>query len=190
MFLIDPGEGPEQWILAEAPIDRVSPDDRFAIVNLDQAYYKWAEGARRGFALLADDSGALIRDQLTGATPGLPYLWMGHVPAALSARFAAADRSAVVLEHPNGERLLVYVVEPGFAFRAAGETPLLPAQPLPTSPNPPGQASNEGFRKLVLEGNTTEHTAVTVVLTRLESGAPERKPDMPDPRTTRPLPDW
>jgi hypothetical protein len=187
-FVLNPGEGPEQRVTAKAPISRFSAEGQFGVVDLGQAYDRHVSAARRGFLLLP--AGAAIRDELDGAKARTDYLWMAHVRQTTTARLLPGG-AAVVLTAPNGERLLVAARGPGLSFRAGADgSPLLPAVPLPSSPNPPGQASNEAFRKLILVGTTTGSLRATVVLHRLAPGEPEALPAGLDARVDRDVATW
>jgi hypothetical protein len=187
-FVLNPGEGPEQRVTAKAPMSRFSAAGQFAVVDLSQAYDRHVTAARRGFLLLP--SGAVVRDELDGAKASTQYLWMAHVRSSVSARVLPGG-TAVVLTAQNGTRLLVAVRGAGLTFRVGADgSPLLPAVPLPTSPNPPGQASNEAFRKLVIVGATTGALRASVVFHRLAEGEAEILPADLDGRVERDVATW
>ena len=133
-FVLNPGARPDQDPLATARITRFSEDPAapFVIINLSDAYSGNARLAQRGLRLLGGRQ-LLIQDELTCDTPA-DFWWFMHTTAKLQGTGATAQLTL------DGECLTARILSPaGARFEA------LPANPLPSSPNPGGQQA-KGIR--------------------------------------------
>ena len=144
-LLIDPGAGPDQDPGAVARFTKFTsePDEARAVVDLTAAYPA-ARKVQRGFALLDNRTRLLIQDEITfgpDASPA-PVRWALHTPADID-----LDNDGQAATLTIGDRaILLRVIEPaGAVLRVA------PAAPLPSSPNPDGQANNQQFRRVEIQ---------------------------------------
>ena len=173
-IVINPDAGPDQEIHATAEITRydASIDASYGIVDISEAYTDHTTAATRGFALWDDRRCGLIRDELETEAP-VDLYWFMHTEANVEIGDGVASLTR------NGEQLTVYPVESDARLEVTG------ASPLPTSPNPSGQAANEGVKKVVIMLEAVTDPALTVVL---EPIVDERR--QPQPSTIPELEHW
>jgi Heparinase II/III-like protein len=189
-LLLNPGDGPDQNIFAKAAVNRFRADANMASLNLSEAYASEAGTVERGMAIVENGKAVIIQDRIGLSKRQVQYTWTAHTTVT-SARFLDSTRRSLVLENSKGQRLLVYVIQPGRSFvPAADGTPLHPALPLPTSPNPPGQPSDAAFRKLMLSGATSTFLITTVVMLPLGPTDAEVIPQLSDARITSDIQNW
>ena len=163
-LLINPDQKPDQDPRATARISRFAsqPERAFAIADLTLAYAKRASRVERGVALLSGPAGAgfeernpqsvprpvrepgkrryvLVQDET--AADKAEVWWFMHTPAAVT---LGGDGRTATLDL-GGARLRVAIFVP-----AEARFEVRPASPLPSSPHPEGQRSNDGVRKLAI----------------------------------------
>ncbi len=137
-LVVDPGEGPDQPLDARAPTTlRSSPGGATATVDLTQA-----TGLDHAERTLVYDRGThrlTVIDELDAGQYTADIRWFAHARASI-----ALDDTARVatLEHA-GKRVRVVLESPD-----AARFQIVAPEPLPTSPNPPGQNPNNGSRLL------------------------------------------
>jgi hypothetical protein len=175
-LVLNPDQRPDQDPKAEAKISRfVSEGQRaFAVADLTPAYAKHARRVERGVALF-DRRSVLVQDEVEAKQPAELW-WFMHTPAAIAlgedGRTATLDR--------QGVKLQARILDP-----AAARFEVRQAGPLPTSPNPDGQARNQDVRKLAIHLAKVEKLRLAVVFTPLDGqagAAPARK--------VQPLAEW
>ncbi len=133
-------------------------DGGYASVNMLDAYDSYtATSAKRALALFDNRSRVLVRDEITCSSASTLY-WFAHTRAEIS---ISADKKSAVLTS-DGKQLLVQIAEPSNATFTA-----MNAQPLSTSPNPSGQNSREGWRKLAICLKNIKSVNISVVFTPL-----------------------
>jgi len=146
--VINPGTGPDQEPSAAAPLIQYESKSgaAFAIADLTAAYAKHAQSVRRGVAVVGRKH-VIVQDEINGAG-ATNIWWFMHTPAEIE---IGKDGRTALLK--SGERRLSARL---LAAPAEAKFQVLPARPLPASPNPGGQGSNEKLRKLALrlEGAT------------------------------------
>ena len=139
-WCIDPAAGPDQDPQAACGIRRFAskPERAFAVADLTGAYGKRAKKVQRGVALV-DRRYVIVQDEIEAAKADV--WWFMHTPAAVS--LEGDGRKAMLTL--GGKQLEARILAP-----ASARFEVRPAEPLPTSPNPAGQKSNEGVRKLAI----------------------------------------
>lgn len=177
-LVFDPSAAPSQDPEAAAEIetfDRTAAGG-IAIADLSPVYERRGITAcRRGFRFERDPASVLIQDEFT-ADAAVDCRWFMHTEHRLS----IDDRRAVLMASGGPARVVVDLVAPeGVRFEES------PPAPLPSSPDPDGQAENPGSKLAVSLEDRTEET-ITVRLTPLWDGDAE-PPALPD---VRPLADW
>ncbi len=150
---INPDQGPDQEMKAAAKVTSFDsrPDRVTAVVDLSQAYARHARRVERTLAVV-NRSSVIITDRVLADTPAEVW-WFAQTGAAAA---ASADRRKVTLAQ-NGKRFLVEIVEPATAAFEVQE-----AAPLPTSPNPAGQTSNQGRLRLAIRLSGVRDLKLTV----------------------------
>jgi hypothetical protein len=137
-LLLDPNVGPDQNRAADTKIIRFKSKPKlvFGIANITAAYTN-ANKVLRGVALI-NRRDVLVEDEIENKTPGNSW-WFMHTAATIHANGAEAE-----LEQ-NGKKLFARILSP-----KAAKFETMSAEPLPTSPHPPKQATNGGVTKLAV----------------------------------------
>lgn len=166
-LVINPGSGPDQEPKAATRITRFEskPDRVVAIADLTTAYAAQARHVERGIALLGRKQ-VLIQDEAQMDKPSDVW-WFLHTSAEVKVN---EDRTSAVLTRGDAS-LLARIISPKAATFA-----VMPAEPLPTSPNPTMQNKNRGVRKLAIHLGNVTSLNLSVLLTPLRGGetAPPR----------------
>jgi hypothetical protein len=141
-LVLNPGPGYSQGARAEARFLRFehTPDEALAVVDLTDAYGQHAVSATRGFRFFAQRRALLVQDELQ-PKDSAELWWFAHGAANTVMTLDATGRKATLQR--NGKFCHVYLLEPADATLM-----ILPARPLPSSPDPDIQNPNEGISKL------------------------------------------
>ena len=176
-LVLNPSEGPDQDPEAAAEISRFESSDVrvFAIADLTPAYAAHAQAVRRGLALTSGRRQVLVQDEIRADTSADVW-WFMHTPAEIE--ITDGGRRAVL--GAKGKTLEARLLAP-----SDGELTVRDAQPLPSSPDPPPQADNEGIRKLTVHRPEVTDGRIAVLLTPRREG--EERPPVPE---VRPLDEW
>lgn len=183
-LVINPGKGPDQDPRAAAIIQRFAnrPGESFAVAGLSPAYAPAGASVRRGVALRG--TSVLLQDEVKSSAapdaPGADLWWFLHTPA----RIACEEGGSATLSQ-HGETLSLRILSP-----AGARFEVLPAAPLPSSPQPPRQGVKDGkhpgksktAQKLAIHLPGTRETRIAVLFT------PGK--DAPAPPAITPLDDW
>jgi Heparinase II/III-like protein len=182
-LVLNPGQDADQDPRAAAKVARFKPGGdtssgggggaSFAIADLTPAYAKDAQSVQRGVKLFARGA-VLVQDELHCKEPGELW-WFMHTRAQVTVKEGGR---AAVLEQ-NGKRLLARIAEP-----ADARFEVRPAEPLPTSPAPAGQAKNPGVRKLAVHLSGVRDVRLAVVFDAVNDA------DAPALPATGPLAQW
>ena len=170
-LVINPGQGPDQNPAASAKITRFAsqPDRSFAVADLTPAYSKHASKIWRGIALLNREQ-VLVQDEIAATQPAEVW-WFAHTPAAI---LIESDGKTAHLRVANS-RLRAQILSP-----PEGRFQMMEAAPLPTSPHPAAQATNDRVRKLAihLSGATNSKLAVLLSPAPGADDLPNRPPKL------------
>jgi hypothetical protein len=160
-LVIDPAAGPDQEPEAKCRISRFDskPDWAFAIADLTNAYGKRATKVQRGVALV-DRRGIVVQDEVEAKNADL--WWFMHTLADV----ALADNGRKAVLALGGKRLEASILSP-----ASARFEVRAAEPLPTSPNPAGQKSNSGVRKLAIHLKDAGNVRLTVIFLPRDGGS-------------------
>lgn len=153
---INPGKEPDQDPKAATKIVKFKESDEraFAIADLTAAYQKHGvEKVMRGISLL-NGKQVVIQDEIRSGPPADVW-WFMHTAADI--QVGSSNRREAVLKERE-RTLYARIISPE---SAAFE--VLPAAPLPSSPQPAKQNLNTGFRKLAIHLNQATNVTVTVV---------------------------
>ena len=155
-LVIHPDKGPGQDLAAAASVDRFVPDPEnpFAIMNLTPAYSKYANRVWRGVRMPSRKQ-ALVVDEVEPKTPSEVW-WFLHTRA--EAELSQGGRCALMRQRGKSVEARILAPE-GAAFLVQD------ARPLPSSPNPPGQNTNEGIRKLAIRLESVRNVRIAVLFT-------------------------
>ncbi|MFD0867686.1 Ig-like domain-containing protein [Paenibacillus residui] len=138
------------------------PQGAFAITDMTPAYRDQAVSVRRGTALLDHRRQFLVQDEVENKVPSELY-WFMHTRANID----IDDTGTSAVLSYGDKRLLVKILSPGEA-----KFSVMPAEPLPTSPNPSGQNPNIGVRKLAIHMEGVLNTTISVWMVPLMPGEP------------------
>ena len=152
-LVINPGAGPDQNLAAKAPIIHLAsrPNEAVGIVDMDSAYAPHAR-VRRGIALFDHRRQVMIQDEIQADDPAEVW-WFMHTKASVH---IDADGRTATLQR-GGKQLMARILSPSDAVFE-----VMPARPLPTSPDPPGQNPNTEFRKLAIHLQDVTETTLAV----------------------------
>ena len=153
-LVINPDKGPDQDPAAFARVVSFSsnPNRVVAVFDLTPAYARHARSVRRTLEVL-DRRRVRITDRVTAAAPAEVW-WFAHTEAAVD--LTPDARAAILSRH--GRRLAARLAAP-----SSGVFQVMAAEPLPTSPNPKPQASNQGRRKLAVHLTGVRETELSVL---------------------------
>ena len=172
-LVLNPGEGPGQRVKPTAKVTRFSREGpgAFAITDMSPSYADDADSLKRGIRLRGNGT-VVVQDELDAPEP-VEVWWFMHTRAEIE----VADDGRSALLKRGGEELKAVIASPSGA-----EFEVLPAQPLPGSPDPDMQADNDGVKKLCINLHDARELTMAVVL------APaDRAPAKAD---IRPLEQW
>ncbi|MBI1373499.1 MAG: DUF4962 domain-containing protein [Phycisphaera sp.] len=185
-LVINPDAGPDQSPSGSAKVVRYDVDDaawRFGVMDLTPVYAGRAvTRVRRGIALAGPR--VVVRDEIDVKSGGaVDLLWSMQTTAAVA--IADDGRGAVLTQ--RGRTLVATLLSPAdarFSVRAA--------EPLPTSPNPRGQAGNGVTRTLTIRLPRFGGGALSVLFTPIAQGAADAPPVAAEVRASasRALADW
>ncbi len=167
-LVLNPGKGPDQDPKAVAPIERFESEagKTIAIVDLSAAYGGAGRKIERGIAMLERRS-VLVQDEISSPQPAEVW-WFLHTPAEVELQ---PDAAGAVLRLGK-QKLTAMIVSPKTA-----RFEILPAAPLPGSPNPGMQAKESRIRKLAVHLQDVTALRLAVLLTPVtEDGAPSAAP--------------
>jgi len=155
-LVINPSKGADQITSKPAQITTFesTPKRVTAVIDLSRIYAANANRVSRTITMI-DRKDVTVTDTIEAAKP--VELWsFFHTQADVK---LDADAKGATLSQ-GGKQLRVELVEPKGATLQ-----VLPAAPLPTSPNPDIQAKNEGVRKLAIHVKGAKTLKLTVKLT-------------------------
>ncbi|MBN2583439.1 MAG: heparinase II/III family protein [Planctomycetes bacterium] len=154
-LVINPDGQPDQDVKAAAPITKFesAPERVAATTDLTAAYARHAKRVQRTIELL-DRRDVKVTDEVALKSAGDVW-WLMHTPAEAK----LSDDGRVARLTQDGVELAVTISSPdGARFE------VLPAAPLPGTPNPEGQAENKGVRKLAIHLAGIEKATIIVTL--------------------------
>jgi hypothetical protein len=158
-LVINPGPGPDQAPKARAVLSEFRRDAHGASVRTDltAAYRAHARAVTRQFTREGDRA-FTVTDRVDPLAPADVW-WFAHTEAEVE----ITDAGRALWLRQKGRRLRVTLenAPADLTFQ------VLPAEPLPTSPHPAGQAENPGVRKITLHTRLTTPASWTVRFARV-----------------------
>jgi hypothetical protein len=159
-IVIDPTRGADQDPFAKAVIDRFNskPERVYALSNIAPAYGTEPHAVRRQVALVRGvgegSPRVIIEDYIEMDEPAYIW-WFLHTPAEV--RLERDGRQAI-LRLGEKELSCELISSPEASFQ------VMDAQPLPSSPDPAGQSTNDGIRKLAIRFGGVREAEIKVVI--------------------------
>lgn len=176
-LVINNHEGWNQLENTFAPITRFESNDASGIAVMDMSeIYADADSAVRGFYITDNYQSVTIRDELDLNKNSEIYWFMN----------SRADMRVIdgeVLMSLNGKQMTAKVNVDGEGLQKY-DLSITDCAPLPESPNPPGQDSNEGVRRITVKVNGNGKVNITVKLSPTGSKAESM------PMILTPISDW
>lgn len=174
-LVVNPGEDPGQRPDAVGTVvaRKTGPAESWFVIDATGAHpdvVSW----RRGWRLFDHRRRVIVQDEITIKEPG-DLWWFAHTSAKIT--ISADGRSATLTL--AGQRLLARVLTPDATFLE------LSARPLWTSPDPSGQATNQGLRKLTVRLPETAAATLAIEFVPLIPGAA-----LPSPAPVTELAAW
>ncbi len=163
-LVIGSRRGADQIPTAESSIAalRSAADTAHSVSYLNASVEDVASTWKRGIRLINSRSEAVVQDEVISSSGNLDIWWNMHTDADIT---ISADGKEATLTM-NGKQLLARISSPG-----SGTFVQMAAQPLWTSPSPPGQATNNG-NKLAIRLQNMNRVTVAVQFTPLRDGVP------------------
>lgn len=154
-LVINPDNKEDQDPKAAAKIATFNTADHaaYALMDLTPAYARQARSVKRGIALIKKSGAVIVRDEISTASPSEVY-WFAHTKADLS--LSRNKRTATFSQ--NGKKYTATLLAPANAVFT-----IMPAAPLPTSPDPEEDNPNKGISKLAIHLSATAQTGITVM---------------------------
>ncbi|MBR2886560.1 MAG: S-layer homology domain-containing protein [Clostridia bacterium] len=133
---------------------QVTDNAAYTVMDITEAYEgKGADSVKRGLAMLNNYGSLLIQDEIESAEPIEVYSFM-HTKANID---VAPDGKSAILSQ-DGQKMRVKLYGDGKLLN-------MPADPLPSSPNPPEAWSRAGYRKLAVHVNKVKSPTLVMLLT-------------------------
>ncbi|MDD6213933.1 MAG: heparinase II/III family protein [Firmicutes bacterium] len=161
-LVINPSQKPDQDICADTKVTKfvqreVNP---YAVMDLSSAYP--GNTVYRGFMLADGRQSLIVRDEINLAESSTVY-WFMNTRASIN-----EETDGVVLEQ-NGKKIkLSYLTNASdVSCRAVDSQPLAVIEGTDT-PNPEGQFSNEGYKKIMIKIKASGKVNITVKLTPID----------------------
>ncbi len=156
-LLVDPDRRPDQDPSSSASVRcfLTEPRQAWALADLSTVYRRNPHSVERKITLLrGDPPRVLIEDRVETKDP-VAVWWFLHTPAEI--RLEQEGRRAILVL--GEKKLLVELASwPEARFVAMN------ARPLPTSPDPAGQSTNDGIRKLAIQVAGATEASLKVVI--------------------------
>lgn len=162
-LVFNPDEGPGQVPYATAYIEDCAygEDEAYTIYNLSDVYAEDCTEARRGFFLGDGRKTLVIQDEFTLNNDSGEVYWFMHTRADIQ----KIDDDTVTLTQ-NGKTVRLDFMTSLNNFNLSA----MEAQPLPTTPERDGQASNDGIKKVCFKASGSGEGYITVKITPVTPG--------------------
>lgn len=156
-LVINPTSAADQNISSTSSIIRFQEhaDRAVTVANLTPAYSKNTTRLWRGISLFNNRSQVLVQDEITTKAAAEVYWFM-----TTRATITIGSNKKIAVLSQGGKYMQAQICSPSNA-----EFSVMNAVPLPTSPNPAGQTSNSGYRKLTIHMTGVGTTTLTVLFT-------------------------
>ncbi len=167
-LVINPGSGPDRiWNAPYAPLlnFQSAPGGQRSLAVWDLSKnISGVTRVQRGIQLLSNRRQVLVQDEIV--TPSASAVWwFAHFGSSVGTNISA-DGTSVTLQS-GSERLWGKIVSGGGVWAVRN------AEPLPTSPWPPENANNSGYRKLAINLTGVTNTTLAVWFVPLAPGEVE-----------------
>ena len=166
-LVINPDSSPGHDLDANTVVERFenNAEEAFAVLDLSDAFKQHATSVKRGYYMMDGRSSVLIRDEVELKGPSDIYWFM-----QTRAKVTINGNQAILTQ--DGKQLILHFVSD------ADSTILYTtsSEPLPTSPNPPGQASNAGVTRIIIKMTGTDTVNLSVKLSH-DSALAQEIPD-------------
>ncbi len=153
-LVINPDDKPDQKYNAVTTLTPSYLNGENPAVTADMTdAYPDALSVKRTLSLTDGRKNARLKDIINLKKESTVY-WFMHTKAEIT--ISADKKSASLVQ--NGKTLNIKLISP-----VSGKFEQMAAVPLPTSPNPDGQGTNDGYKKLCVKLENVKNTVITVV---------------------------
>ncbi|MBZ2197488.1 CBM96 family carbohydrate-binding protein [Occultella gossypii] len=162
-LVVNPGSGPDQSVTGTGEViaQGSSPVAAFTVADLTTAYAdRGVESWHRGVAMFDDRTRVVVQDEVLASEPADAW-WFMHTSATVE--IAPDGRSALLTR--DGRTVLARIAQ----APADAVFSVMDAVPLPTSPNPDGQAAN-AQSKLTIQVSDASAFTLSVVFDPVVDG--------------------
>lgn len=151
VYVIDPSDKEGQTLNHFAQVETLvsKPRGAYSVLDMTEAYSPWVKNAKRGYMLTDDRRSAVIRDEIEFNTQGREIYWFMNVPSG--AKIDIQDKNTAYITSEGV--VLKFMIDSDISNY---EFEVTDARPLEDSPNPAGQATNRGRKKLCLKGTASD----------------------------------
>ena len=177
---MNPSNGPDQDVFASCEIDEffASGGGGYAVVDMTEAYKKYAKSVVRGMMVFDRKRQVMIRDEITGKDSPKVW-WQIHTPANIT---LSDDKKSAVLEQ-EGERMLVTLKTPADAVFEIRDSAPLPGAPVSAL----SIDRTADSKTLAVNLKNIQQTAITVIFSPYWGG--ELDDDRYEPEI-KPIEEW
>lgn len=181
-IVLHPQTGPDQKVSGSARVTKYKSDPTFsyAITDLTAAYSAPVKEVKRGAGLSKDH--IIIQDEVVLIEP-LDFWWFMHTETTASIE-DSGGRTAILQTNYPTRRLWCALASP-----TDGRFDIMDANPLASSPNPKGQTSNWGIKKLTIHLRLTQPSKTSTIAVMMYPLREGREPPAQLPAVT-PLESW
>ena len=162
-LVINPTTNADQVVGCAPPImsyaSHPNGDDSYVVADLTSAY--GINKVWRGVKLFNNRRWFLVQDELQATNPATVW-WFMHITTSMNPIISSNGQS-VLLTQGTSRLWLTNLT-------GIGSFVISNAVPLPTSPNPAGQATNTGYEKLAIQLTYVTNTTIAVLMVPLTLG--------------------
>jgi len=179
-LVINPTTNADQVVGCAPPImlyaSHPNGDDSYAVADLTSAY--GINKVWRGFKIFNNRRWFLVQDELQATNPATVW-WFMHITTSMNPIISSNGQS-VLLTQGTSQLWLTNLT-------GVGSFVISNAAPLPTSPNPAGQATNTGYEKLTIKLTNVTNATLAILMVPLTVGQSVPTTNVP---AVMPLTNW
>ena len=139
------------------------PELSFSVIDLSEVYKEHVKSVKRGFLLYENRRSVIIRDEITVSdTKQKEIYWFVTTGADVE-----QHKDHFLLKR-NGKKMKLFWQTNAQKCEAG----IMKAEPLPSSPNPEGQADNSAYRKIYIKIKITKNAFIQVKFTPNDGNMP------------------
>lgn len=118
------------------------------VIDLSDAYKQYVNSYKRGIRIDNESGNMLVSDEVSGKEAFSSGYSFYHIHSGVEARLSDDAKTAYLTETASGKKLVCKITEPSFE---SAKFAVVPALPLPTSPNPTFDDDIDYGKKLAID---------------------------------------